>query len=270
MGNRLVDDWLDGFMYYSENSEPPEHFRLWTGISVIASALQRKCFLPWGSITFYPNMYIVLCAPSATRKGVAMGFGMDFLETLPIAMAAESTTRESLIRELFKSAGKAPPIDSDGKYVAHSSLTVHSQEFTVFLGSGNTELMMDLTDWYDCRKNWTYRTKHEGTDAIKGVWVNIQGATTPALIQSSLSLDAIGGGLTSRIIFVCAMRKGKHCPIPHYTREQIMMFGKLRADLEKIYMMHGDFKVNDSKDPEKNFINRWIEWYSDAERNPAF
>ena len=100
---RHLDDWLEGYVKFTSNSEPPELFHIWTALSVLAASLQRKCSLPWGTLTFYPNLYVVLIAPSGkARKGTAMGPGMDLLEDLGIKMAAESTTRESLIRELKK------------------------------------------------------------------------------------------------------------------------------------------------------------------------
>jgi len=114
-------------------------------------------------------MYIVLVGPSGKcRKGTAMGFGMKFLREMGIKMAAESTTREALCRDLKQSNDTKVDI-STGDLQLHSSLTIYSQELTVFLGYNNQALMSDLTDWYDCRDAWTYRTKNQGTDDIVGV-----------------------------------------------------------------------------------------------------
>ena len=75
---RQLVDWIDAYLKFTEKSEPPKMFHLWCAISVIASVLERKCRLEWGTITFYPNMYIVLVAPSGkARKGTAMGVPLD-------------------------------------------------------------------------------------------------------------------------------------------------------------------------------------------------
>lgn len=248
---RQLDDWLTTYMKYTQNSEPPDQFRLWTGISVIAASLQRKCSLEWGT-TLYPNMYIILVGPSGCRKGTAMGPGFRMLRGLGIKMAAEAITREALIREL-KTCTNTQAGD-DAMYM-HSSLTIFSQELTVFLGYNNMQLMADLCDWYDCRDSWTYRTKSQGTDEITGVWVNIIGATTPDLIQSTLPQDAIGGGLTSRMILVYAPGKGKTISVPHMTEEEKNLGLVLQSDLEKINMISGEFKVS------QDFLDYWIEWY---------
>ena len=261
---RQVPDWIDGFTTYTENTEPPYLFRLWTAVSVVASALQRKCKLPWGSLTFYPNMYIVLVAPSGkARKGTAMSPGLEFLNDLGINLAAESITREALIQELKKISTNIIHPDS-GSIEWHSSLTIFSPELVVFLGHNNFQLMSDLTDWYDCRKRWVYRTKHQGTDEIVGVWVNLIGATTPDLIQTALPMDAIGGGLTSRIIFVYEARKGKIVPAPFLTREEMMLKEKLRQDLERINLLQGEFKYT------KEFVERWTDWYVTQDAHPPF
>ena len=263
MPERENADWIESYLEYTDNSEPPETFRRWTAISVIASALQRKCRLAWGTLTFFPNMYIVLVAPSGrARKGTAMSPGLDFLENLGVSLAAEATTREALIRALKDT--DAMHQTSDGRIEYHSSLTIYSPELAVFLGYKNEQLLSDLTDWYDCRRRWTYRTKTQGTDEIQRVWVNLFGATTPSLLQTTLPMNAIGGGLTSRMIFVYERDKGKTVTTPFLTRRQMELKESLGRDLERIHLIHGTFK------PTSAFVERWAEWYTLEDKNPPF
>lgn len=252
-------------MKLTENSEPPLLYKKWVGISVLAGCLRRKCVMQWGTIPFYPNMYIVLVGPSGRcRKGTAMSQGYSFLKEMGIAMAAESTTREALIQALKQSNDtQVDPVTN--KMYLHASLTIYSQELTVFLGYNNVALMSDLTDWYDCRSSWTYRTKHQGTDEIIGVFVNLIGATTPELLQTALPRDAIGGGLTSRMIFVYETRKHKTVAAPFETDEERELRILLIRDLEKICAMQGEFKVTEG------FIDRWTQWYTEYDKGgPPF
>jgi len=209
-------------------------------------------------------MYVVLVGPSGKcRKGTAMGPGYKLLRDIGTKLAAEAITREALIRELKNSS--ATHIDPDTNDVSiHASLTIFSPELTVFLGYNNLQLMSDLTDWYDCRDRWTYRTKNMGTDEIVGVWVNLIGATTPELIQSTLPRDAVGGGLSSRVIFVYEEKKGKIVPAPFLTKVEHDLRDKLLVELERISMLSGDFRV------DQTFIDLWIEWYTAQEDNPPF
>ena len=80
---RLVPDWLDGYMEYTDNTEPPYLYRMWVGLSTLAAAMERKCCVEMGFLRFYPNMYVVLVGPSGRcRKGVAMTPGLLLLEEL--------------------------------------------------------------------------------------------------------------------------------------------------------------------------------------------
>lgn len=260
---RVLDDWLSSYLKYTSNSEPPTSYHTWVGISIIAAVLQRKCFLPWGTLTFYPNMYIVLVGPSGKcRKGTAMSFGKKLLSKLGIKIAAEAITREALIRELKNSEGSS--LDDQGLPEMHSSLTVYSPELTVFLGYDNKQLISDITDWYDCADSWVYRTKTSGEDDIHNVWVNIIGATTPELIQSALPRVAIGGGLASRMIFVFEEDKTKIIPFPFLAEEDHELWESLENDLEKIGMLRGPFKWN------KEFMSFYGDWYVEAAKTEPF
>ena len=240
---RKCSDWIDSYMLLTANTEPPDIFHRWCAVSCLAACLQRKCVLPWGNLLFYPNLYIILIAPPGrARKGTAMDPVMKFLEqpSLNIHLAAESVTREQLIRELLNSQEFTS--STDGKMIGHCSMTILNSELTVFLGYNNPRLLDDLTDWYDCKRRWTYRTKHEGEFPISAVWVNLFGATTPELIRTSLPPTAIGGGLTSRMLFIYAAAKRRTIPNPSLdpTLEEDLLY-----DLEQIVRLSGEFTTTE-------------------------
>jgi hypothetical protein len=264
MSQRKLRDWIEAFLQFTENTEAAHLFREWTAVSVVAAALRRKCRLDWGTLIIYPNMYVVLIGPPACRKGTAMDPGLEILLEIPdIKLAAEAVTREALIRSL-KKANYTETDMTTGSMNFHSSLTVWSQELTVFLGYHNKQLMSDLCDWYDCRPHWTYETKTQGTDNIIGVWVHIHAATTPELLRSAVPLDAIGSGLTSRMMFVYEPKKGKHVIYPELTEELIALKGQLILDLAHINQMRGVFKYTEG------FFNAWADWYAPMENYEPF
>lgn len=260
--SRNCKDWIETYLQYTDNSEPPKLYKEWVAISTIAAVLQRKVRLPWET-HIYPNLYIVLVGPAGKcRKGTAMFPAEKMLREVGVSIAAEAITREALIRELREATSTEMEV---GKPLMHSSLTVFSKELTVFLGYNNMQLMIDLTDWYDSADRWTYRTKDPKlTDEIVGVWVNMIGATTPEMLQSTLPRDAIGGGLTSRIIFVYEENKGKSIPAPFKTPEEEGMEKLLVEDLMQINLMSGPFKVT------PKFMDRYVEWYTDDTEQSKF
>jgi len=91
---------------------------------------------------------------------------------------------------------------------------------------------------------------------VAGVWVNLLGATTPELINSSLPRDTAGGGLASRIIFVYESAKGKTIPFPFIGPREMELRKKLTTDLEHIHLMVGKMK------PTEGYLKEWANWYT--------
>lgn len=263
--SRRLPHWIDAFLRYTDNTEPPYLFRKWTAISCVAAALQRKVYVDWGtSLVFYPNFYIILVGPSATGKGTAMRPGFDILnEITGVKLASEATSLQALIKTLQEASDTDINMDT-GEQTWHSSLTIFSEEFTVFLGYQNRELMAALCNWYDCQKKWTYRTIARDQERVTGVWVNMIGGTTPDLIRSSLPQDSIGGGLTSRIIFVYEEKPEKLITLPMQTAEEKQLGADLQLDLEKISMMSGQYRWT------TGFASLWDDFCREDRANPPF
>lgn len=260
MPQRKLDDWIAGFLTYMENSEPPQLFKLWSALCTIAAVLQRKCWVNWEK-KIYPNMYVVLVGPSGSRKGTAMGPCLDLLlGESSVRLAAEATTREALIRKL-KNCNVVDMVKS-GPAQRHASVTIWSQELATFLGYNNPQFLSDLTDWYDCRDMWTYETKGQGIDEIHGVWVNLFGATTPSTLQASLPMSAVGGGLTSRIIFVYGDKKSKIVDVPIRTPAEEALYYELSYDLSEMAQLSGEFRMTGG------YLEKRIAWRRQQELQP--
>lgn len=256
MSSRLFNDFLTAYLKYSENSEPPTSYHTWVALSLIAGALQRKAYIKWGHETIYPNMYVVLVGPSGRcRKGTAIGIGKDLIKDINIAMTSESITREALIRAM-KNATNTYSDTKRGDFKFHCSLTAISPELSVFLGQNDLRFLADLTDWYDSSDQWTYETKGAGTDQINGVCFNLLGATAPDWFSSILPHEAIGGGFTSRILFIVEERKGKTIAKSEINQEYRDMRKALVSDLEQIATMCGQFTFSPAA--EEAYINWYI------------
>jgi len=239
------------------NTEPAELFDTWTGYSVIAAALRRKVSLQLGRLVYFPNIYVVFVAePGVARKTQAIKYGVNFLNTIPdIIMSADSATKEAMTDDIEKSAKEDLLLNGD--VIRHSSLNIISKEFESFLGQKkeNTKMLTALTDLFDCPDEWTSRTKHSGSNKIIRPWVNLLSATTPDSLASSLPASAIGGGLTSRILFVWADKKKKSVAIPSMTEQEVKLKEKLEIDLYQISRISGEYAMS------ADCMKRWIAWY---------
>jgi len=87
-------------------------------------------------------------------------------------------------------------------------------------------------------------------------------STTPDAIQASLPIESIGGGLTSRIIFVVEERRGKLVVIPTKTEQEIRLQQMLVYDLEAINQLSGVMNYTEG------FLKIYSDWcyYADTHR----
>lgn len=248
---RALPNWLDSYLSYTKNTEPKESYRTWCGLSAIASALQRKCYLVNGSETFYPNLYVVLVGPPAARKGTAMRPATEFLKELGIPLAADEASRQKLVNNLEDAYNNhtAP----DGTFYMHSSLTILASELTVFLGYQNIDFLSVLCKWYDCEDRFEYDTHAHGKIEVSNIWVNLLGATTPMMVQASLPVTAVGSGFASRTVFVYEDTKAGWIPRPHYDQS---LYEPLRRDLYAIRDLCGQFTCSNE------FFAAYDPWYA--------
>lgn len=262
--SRKLDDWLSAYLDYTENSEAPAAYHTWTGISVIAGALERKVYLQWGFNRIYPNEYIVLIGPSGqSRKGDAMGIGRKMIETLSLVkMIGEDNSQESIIRQMRGplKTSKRTFTDENGQEQVHCSVSCFCEELAVFTGQQNTQMLAYLTNWYDSRDKWTRMTKHQGEDELHGVCFNLLAATAPDWLPHILTDEAIGGGFTSRVVFVVEEDKGKIIANPNAIEIDPTLWDNLAYDLELINSIVGPYTY-DAEAQEA-----YEEWYEKEEQ----
>lgn len=240
MATRKVGDWITAYLKYTEDTEPPLNYHVWTAISVLASALQRRVWLTQGHESIYPNMYIVLVGASGRcRKGTAIGIGAHLMSDIKeIKLSSESTTREALIKRMKNAVMTVSDPMNPTIIKTHCSMTIVSEELSVFLRQNDINFLSNLTNWYDSRDQWTYETKHGGSETVEGLCVNLLGGTAPDWLESMLPKEAVGGGFTSRIVFITEERKRKTVVAPKMDQ------GKRQAlvsDLEQIIQLVGQY-----------------------------
>lgn len=260
MTQRKLDNWLERYIQFTQNSEPPTIYHLWSGIMALSSCLQRKCYMNWGhAMTIYPNLYTVLVGPPGGRKGTAMKIAKGFLQHIDISLGSDSLgSIQALYEEILNSSQE---YYHEGLTYEHKSLSVWSEEFQVFLSDSDPRLIGNITDLFDSPAHWSYTSIGRGNKDLSNCWLNIFGAITPSLLQSKLNQDAVGGGLISRIIFVVGYGKHKKVPITFLSKEEENLRDDLMADLEYIKNLTGPFTA------EAPFIDAYSEWYLSPRSN---
>ncbi len=257
---RSLNDWVKSYIEFTKNTESPLSYHAWVAISTISGVLQRRCFFRWGHSYIYPNQYIILVGPSGqARKGEALTIGKGFSEYIGLTLSADSIIREALIRKMHDNITQYTASKKEIKF--QCAISIISKELTVFLGQKDIKFLGDLTDWYDSDDEWTYETKHQGTDRIVGVCLNLLGATAPDWLPSILPTEAVGGGWTSRVIFVVEEKRGKIVENPSEFEIDVKLKKKLEHDLEDIFQMCGEFTF------DAEALEMYIQWYRMYNKN---
>lgn len=257
---RNLNDWIAGYIKYTKDTEPPLSYHIWTAISCIASALQRRCFIEWGFDRIHPNLYVVIVGPSGmSRKSVAIKIGENLMDKVKIPRAAQAVTRERLVQAMEQHATSFT--NHHGNIVFQTAVTVVSSELQVFLKQKDIDFLATLTDLWDCPNDWAYETKTSSSQHLENVCLNILGATAPDWLPSILPSEAVGGGFTSRVIFVVEEGKGKVVADPSMYQVNRELEEWLIEDLQDIHNMTGEYKFNDgAKD-------MYVKWYEEQEKD---
>jgi len=254
MPKRRLDNWLHGLANYVEDTESPRNFWLWSGLFSIASALQRKVWLPFGLDNIYPNLFVLIVAPPAKcRKGGPPGLAKKMLEGLSLAVSADSSSKRALTQTI-EEVSKDQRFFFNNKPINMASLAVISKEMSSLLAVDPKGMIEVLTDLFDSHDNWLYKTSGQGSDSIQGVCVSTFIATTPTWLSANLPQEAIGGGFTSRFAIVTGYEKYKQVPIPTIPDRRI--YEALIHDLNIITTLVGEFRW------EEEAREYFIAWYN--------
>src|SRR5574343_896398 len=253
---RQCENWLITLMDYVEETEAPRVFWLWSGLSTIASALQRKVWLPFGMETLYPNLYVMLVAdPGECRKGAPLSFSKKILQEIGVHVFADSPTKRAFTKELDEIRKMSLfYVPNDPIPKVHSSMSVVSKEFSSLLAVNPKEMIEVLTDLWDSHDEWEYKTSDKGKDKLVRVCINAFIGTTPRWLTNNLPPEAIGGGFTSRVVFVYAREKYKWLALPPQPNDEV--YQKLKGDLKNISQLVGAFKFGPHAE------DLYVSWYS--------
>lgn len=203
---RRLSNWLDSYVQYASISEAPKIFHFWAGVSAIAGALRRHVWFDQIKFQWTPNFYIIFVAPPgiATKSTTADG-SMDLLREVPgIKFGPDEVTWQSLVVSFSESFEEFP---IDDTYYPQSPITILSSEFGMYMDFKDTKMVnLHITLW-DGRARFDKQTKGSGKDMVNSPWINLIACTTPQWIASSMDANTIGGGFTSRCIFVYGEKK---------------------------------------------------------------
>ena len=242
---RNHSDWLTAFMDYASYGEAPRHLYFWSGVSAIAGALRRKVWIDQAYFKWFCNFYVVLVAPPGiVSKSTTAGIAMNLLRRVPgIRFGPDVVTWPALIGA-FAEATEGFEVASDLHVM--SALTLESSEFGNLLNPQDKEMVDLLVALWDGKPGkFEKKTKHSGNDSVENPWINLIACTTPSWIAGNFPEYMIGGGFTSRCVFVYADQKARFVAYPgqRVPRNLPQLEERLVEDLTHISMLAGEMRL---------------------------
>lgn len=242
---RNYDDWLAAFMKYASYGEAPQHMYFWSGVSAVAGALQRKVWIDQAYFKWHPNFYIILVAPPGiVSKSTTAGISMNLLRQVPgVVFGPDVVTWPALIGAF---ADSTVAFDYNNQLNVMSALTLESSEFGNLLNPQDKDMVDLLVALWDGKPGtFKKKTKGSGNDDVENPWINLIACTTPAWIAGNFPEYMIGGGFTSRCVFVYADKKAKYVAYPGLQVPSNLKEyeEKLLADLIEISKLAGEYKL---------------------------
>lgn len=202
-----MEDWIDTFVKFTDQLPSPRIFRLWSAITAVSGALDRRVWVNAGLGELHPNIYTLLVGPPGSGKSQAVSpVKKLWLQSKHLHLAADNVTKASLIDSMQRNSrffmnDKSPM----GILEIHSVLFANS-EFGVLMSKHDLEFLSVLNHIYDSPENYREeRRSMEGRNPdITNPQLTILAGTQPDFMASMIPEEAWGMGFTARLILVYA------------------------------------------------------------------
>jgi len=215
---RCEKGWLETYLQYTDATEAPKIFHFWTGISILASVVQRKVWFDMGHFQWTPNFYIILVAPPGiVNKSATINLGYPFVKFLREQGVTIHTLPESLTWQVMvqKLAAARCVFEWKGLPEEYCAATLNIGELGTLLEGKDTQMINHLVSLWDGKiGEFEKATKTSGNDLVINPWINMIAGTTPQWLTENLTQYALGGGLLSRCIFLFADKKRQYVAYP--------------------------------------------------------
>lgn len=249
---RHFSNWLKAYVDFAADSEAPPKFHFWTGVATIAGALRRRVWIDMHKFQWTPNFYIILVAPAGiVQKSTTIGVGIRLLEKVKgIHFGPESMTWQALGEDFQQAKEEITYVDTSGQTFKSpmSCLTIGVGELGTFLRTDDDQLLSFLIRMWDGQSDtFRHKTKSSGNIEVENPWLNIIAATTPSWLRANFPEQMIGGGFTSRVMFVYGEHKRTLVPYPDEVlphADFLAFQSKLVADLQSISQLCGPYVLS--------------------------
>jgi hypothetical protein len=243
---RNFEDWISAYLRYASITEAPKRMHFWSAVGTIAGALRRRVWFDMGRFCWYPSFYIIFVGPPGiVAKSTTIDISTYLLREVPgIKFGPDTITWQALVSAF---ADASEEFEFGGEFIPMSPLTLVSSELGSLLDLRDGAMINLLIELWDGKRSYEKKTKMSGNDAISAPYINLQAGTTPDWISRNMPQSMIGGGLSSRMLFVYGDLKERYIAYPKKGLDVELdkrLQSQLIADLESISYMVGPFEMD--------------------------
>ena len=218
------DSYLSRYMEYaSELTDAPNQFHVFSALSALSTVIGNRVYLPWGDGRLYPNLWIVIVAPSSIyRKTTAIRIACNLIRHVEEAkILPDEFSPESLLHVL---ESRPQGLFFWGEL---------RSKLAYFQRSYMAGMQAMLTELYDCPPIYK-RTLLGNSYRVENPCLGILAASTKEWLRASITEGDMKGGFLQRFMYVLAHRKEKHLAIPSHTdmpkqNELVIMLNRART-----------------------------------------
>lgn len=240
-------DIISDFMDYTANVISPPIHRLWSAISLVGGACERRVWTMVGDYINFPHLYILLVAPPGTGKSIINTVkelwreAEDGTKSKVFHVASDSLTRASFVDEL-KDA-ETTRIIRAFPFIYHS-LLVAAEEFEVLLPFYDSHFISTLNDLWNAKKDHIEKRRHGPAKEviIDNPQLHVLGGAQPSYFVAHFPEEAWTTGLARRVIMVYADSAPRHNPFQRTENRKILR-DKILRGLSNISEMYQEIKI---------------------------
>lgn len=211
MPRKLTDSWLNKYLEFAAITEAPRRMHFWSGVWALAGAVRRKIWIDMKRFTWYPSFYIVFVAPpGVVVKSSTADIAQDILSSVPgIKFGPNAITWQGLASHFPKAAEAFQWPPDSGDWIPMTPMSFCAAEMGSLINFQDRDMINLLIELWDGKKSYEKITKMSGNDVIERPWINILACTTPHAIADNMPIAVVGGGFSSRCVYLYADTKDK-------------------------------------------------------------
>jgi hypothetical protein len=250
----FVQDYLE----YTKDYESPTSFWKWSAYSSISAVLRDNVFRRLKGIPLYPNIYVLLLAPSAGRKGNPINTAQRLITG---ANNTKIISGRSSIQAIIDELAHVETNAKTGKLIKGGSAIFIASELAAGLVSDDAAVGI-LTDIYDTKVDFKHHLRSTGRLKIDRIVFSMFSGSNEALLKALFTTAAINGGLLGRTFLVVpdTYRPPNSLLGEHNPEEDERLFEKIQAQLKQMTELSGEIHI--ASDAIQEFDNWYKPFYN--------